>query len=81
MKYYKNNCKHVFIIFVMGKIYEDNFDQNGPLVLPIAALPTVMFVPFFLYNFHPYRSSQSFEKLTSISRIMQHLDFNGGKAN
>ena len=30
MKYHKNICKHVFIIFVMGKIYEDNFDQNGP---------------------------------------------------
>ena len=44
----------------------------------MAALPTVMFVPFFLYNFHPYRSLQSFVKLTSISRIMQHLDFNGG---
>ena len=30
MKHHKNNCKHIFIISVMGKIYEDNFDQNGP---------------------------------------------------
>ena len=30
MTYHKNNCKHIFIIYVMGKIYEDNFDQNGP---------------------------------------------------
>ena len=30
MTYHKNNFKHIFIIYVMEKIYEDNFDQNGP---------------------------------------------------
>ena len=30
MKHQKNNCKHSFIISIMGKIYKDNFDQNGP---------------------------------------------------
>ena len=30
MKYHKNKCKHIFIIFVMGKIYEDNLTRTGP---------------------------------------------------
>ena len=28
MKHHRNNCKHSFVISAMGKIYEDNFDQN-----------------------------------------------------
>ena len=30
MKHHRNNCKQSFIISAMEKIYEDNFDQNGP---------------------------------------------------
>ena len=42
MKHHRNNCKHSFIISAMGKIYEDNFDQNEPSYTPLAIKFTLM---------------------------------------